>query len=150
MRGPHLIVEMAPRTRTAVPPQPATLVQPKLPATLACQNYISLASLAQGMKRAQSNLVQFRRAVQGGGSVSDLGAHGIHLSGDPHWELATVPTSVSTDMLLQELGQCPLSHVWWRCTVKFWNALVDLPNASMYKQVALNSCWDAATREVKN
>ena len=48
-------------------------------------------------------------------------------------ELATVPTSVSTDMLLQELGQRPLFHAWWRRTVKFWNTLVDLPVASIYK-----------------
>ena len=65
-------------------------------------------------------------------------------------ELATVPTSVSTDMLLQELGQRPLFHAWWRRTVKFWNTLVDLPVASIYKQVALDSCRDAVTHKVKN
>ena len=58
-------------------------------------------------------------------------------------ELAIVPTSVSTDMLLQELRQRPLSQAWWRRIVNFWNALVDLPIASIYKQVALDSCRDA-------
>ena len=65
-------------------------------------------------------------------------------------ELATAPTSVSTDMLLQELGQRPLFHAWWRRTVKLWNTLVDLPVTGIYKQVALDSCRDAITRKVKN
>ena len=35
-------------------------------------------------------------------------------------------------------------------TVKFWNSLAGLPDASIYKQVALDSCRDAVTRNVQN
>ena len=65
-------------------------------------------------------------------------------------ELAALPTSVSTDMLHHELGQRPLSHGWWQRLVRFWNSLASLPDANMYKQVALDSCRDAIARNVQN
>ena len=65
-------------------------------------------------------------------------------------QLAALPSSVSTALLLQELGQRPLLHAWWQRTVKFWNSLAGLPDASVYKQVALDSCRDAVTRNAQN
>ena len=65
-------------------------------------------------------------------------------------QLAALPSSVSTVLLLQELGQRPLLHAWCQRTVKFWNSLAGLPNASVYKQVALDSCRDAVTRNAQN
>ena len=53
-------------------------------------------------------------------------------------EIARVPTSVHTNMLLHELGQRPLEHLWWRCTIRFWNTL------------AVDACRDAVTRDVRN
>ena len=65
-------------------------------------------------------------------------------------ELAALPTSMSTDMLLHELGQRPLSHGWWQRLVRFWNSLASLPDANLYKQVALDSSRDAIARNVQN
>ena len=64
--------------------------------------------------------------------------------------LATVPTSVGIVVLLQELGQRPLSHLWWQRVVCFWNSLCSLPDDSLYRQVALDDVSDASTRHVKN
>lgn len=58
-------------------------------------------------------------------------------------ELAALTTCVSTDKLCQR----HLSHAWWRRTVKFWNTSVDLPDASIYKQAAFDSCRDAITQQ---
>jgi hypothetical protein len=65
-------------------------------------------------------------------------------------DIAGVPTSVHSAILLKELGQQPLDFLWWRRTVKFWNNLVALPANSLHRQVALDDCWDAITRNVKN
>ena len=64
--------------------------------------------------------------------------------------LATVPTSVGIVVLLQELGQRPLSHLWWQRVVCFWNSLCSLPDDNLYRQVALDDVSDANTRHVKN
>ena len=64
--------------------------------------------------------------------------------------LATVPTSVSIVVLLRELGQRPLSHLWWQRVVCFWNSLCSLPDDNLYRQVALDDISDANTRHVKN
>ena len=53
--------------------------------------------------------------------------------------LAAVPTSVSGTVLLQELGQRPLSNLWWQGVVFFWNSLCDLPDDCLYRQVALDA-----------
>lgn len=39
---------------------------------------------------------------------------------------------------------------WWQRTAKFWNSLAGLPDASVYKQVALDGCREAVTRNVQN
>ena len=65
-------------------------------------------------------------------------------------EMATVPTSVSIVVLLRELGQRPLSHLWWQRVVCFWNSLCSLPDDNLYRQVALDDISDANTRHVKN
>ena len=64
--------------------------------------------------------------------------------------LATIPTSVSVVVLLQELGQRPLSHLWWQRVVCFWNSLCSLPDDNLYRQVASDDISDANTRHVKN
>ena len=64
--------------------------------------------------------------------------------------LATVPTSVSVVLLLRELGQRPLTELWWQRVVSFWNSLCDLPGDSLYRQVALDDISDANTRQVRN
>ena len=66
------------------------------------------------------------------------------------WTLAVVPTSVSIVVLLQELGQRPLSHLWWQRNVSFWNSLCDLPDDNLYRQVATDDISDASTRHIRN
>ena len=55
-------------------------------------------------------------------------------------ELAAVPVSVSTDMILQELGQRPPS-----LAAAHWQVLECLGRTSLmpvyYKQIALDNCW---------
>lgn len=65
-------------------------------------------------------------------------------------DIAGVPNSVHTAILLKELGRRPLHHFWWRRIVTFWNNLAALPATSFHRQVALDDCWDAITRNVKN
>ena len=42
-----------------------------------------------------------------------------HLSSKFLKEFARVPTSVHTSILLCELGQRPLEHLWWRRAIRF-------------------------------
>ena len=41
-------------------------------------------------------------------------------------DIARVPTSVHTSILLRELEQRPLDHLWWRRAIRFWNTLAAL------------------------
>ena len=65
-------------------------------------------------------------------------------------DIAGVPTSVHGAILLKELNQQTLDCVWWRRIIKFWNNLAALPANNFHRQVALDDCWDAITRNVKN
>ena len=53
-------------------------------------------------------------------------------------------------MLLRELGQRPLTDLWWQRVVSFWNSLCDLPGDSLYRQVALDDVAAANTNQVRN
>ena len=64
--------------------------------------------------------------------------------------LTVVPTSVNIVVLLQELGQRPLSPLWWKRIVSFWNSLCDLPDDSLYRQVAMDDISDADTHHIRN
>ena len=46
-----------------------------------------------------------------------------------------MPTSVHNSMLLRELCQRPLDHLWWRRAIRFWNTLAALPAGHLYRQV---------------
>ena len=65
-------------------------------------------------------------------------------------DIAGVPTSVHAAILLKELNQQKLDCLWWRRILKFWNNLAALPAGNFHRQVALDDCWDAITRNVKN
>ena len=65
-------------------------------------------------------------------------------------EIARVPTSVHTSILMRELGQRPLEHMWWRRAIKFWNTLAALDAGDLYRQVALDACRDAIVHGVEN
>ena len=65
-------------------------------------------------------------------------------------EIARVPVSVHTSMLLHELGQRPFHHLWWRRTIRFWNTLAALHDGDLFRQVAVDACRDAVTLDVHN
>ena len=52
--------------------------------------------------------------------------------------------------VLKELNQQKLAFLWCRRILKFWNNLAALPAVDFHRQVALDDCWDAITRNVKN
>ena len=62
-------------------------------------------------------------------------------------EIARVPTSVHTSMLLHELGQRPFNHLWWR--ISFWNTLAALHDGDLFRQVAVDACRDAVTHDLR-
>ena len=53
-------------------------------------------------------------------------------------------------MLLHELGQRPFHHLWWQRTIRFWNNLGALHDGDLLRQVAVEACRDAVTRDVRN
>ena len=65
-------------------------------------------------------------------------------------DIAGVPNCVHAAILLKELNQHKLDCLWWRRILKFWNNMAALPTGNFHRQVALDDCWDAITRNVKN
>ena len=65
-------------------------------------------------------------------------------------EIARVPTGVHTGILLHELGQRPLGHLWWRRALRFWNTLAGLHDGDLFRQVAVDACRDAVVHDVHN
>ena len=65
-------------------------------------------------------------------------------------DIAEVPTSVHTSILLHELGQRPLDHLWWRRYISFWNTLAVLHDGDLFRQVAVDACHDAIMHNVHN
>ncbi len=53
-------------------------------------------------------------------------------------ELCGVRRFVPAAVLLQELGELPLAVEWKRQTLRFWSALTALPEASIFKQAAMD------------
>ena len=47
-------------------------------------------------------------------------------------------------------ARLPISGGWWRRTIRFWNTLAALHDGDLYRQVALDACSDAVTRDVRN
>ena len=44
----------------------------------------------------------------------------------------------------------PLTHLWWRRTIRFWNTLAALHDGELFRQVAVDACRDAVPRDVPN
>ena len=67
--------------------------------------------------------------------------HDAHKHDALLWEVASVPTSVHTSILLRKLGQCPLEHLWWRRTdgISCWHSLAALPDSDLVRQVAVDA-----------
>ena len=64
-------------------------------------------------------------------------------------DIARVPTSVHTSILLHELEQRPLDHLWWRRAIRFWNTLAALHDGDLFRQVAVDACRDAIVHDVR-
>ena len=65
-------------------------------------------------------------------------------------DIVGVFTSVHAAILLKQLNQQTLDCLWWWRIIKFWNNLAALPVDNFHRQVALDDCLDAITRNVKN
>ena len=63
---------------------------------------------------------------------------------------ARVPTCVQTSILLRELGQRLLGHLWWRRAIRFWNPLAALHDGDLFRQAGVDACRDAIIHKVHN